>query len=726
MSLTTPTNTISFRFFHIRAIFLLFVAIAISYSNSLNASWHLDDFPNILYNKSIQIDNLSIESLLSSFSGPATDSQLPLRYLSYLSFALNWLIGEDLVVGYHLFNIASHILTTFLLYATIQIFFKIEIIGRNFSKRQTDFIAISGALFWGLHPINTQAVTYLVQRMTSLAGMFYLASFLLYLIARLSNQSKQRFTWGAFSLLFFILALFSKENSVLIIPSILLSEIILFRTSIRQIAQNNRLAITLIVSIVTVFFFITYIHFLPKFINYLVTNYSDRPFTLEDRLLTQSRVILFYISLIFYPISSRFSIEHDIIVSTSLFTPVSTTLSIIIILSILLSAFISRKKYPLFSFAVFFFFVNHSIESTIIPLEMIFEHRNYVPSFFLLAGVISLFVSVFSNNRLKSSIKFITYIFFISATLILSISTYTRNFTYSTHLSLLEDTVSKAPNSGRALYNYTLHLYQTNKATPDEISSNARLAESLYSARINYIPIICNDLLYKMYTEKEEYALANAAAEKLFSLKPFSFEYIKRYATTLALSKTPNESYSFLTQILNLSNTQAIINLSQSLAHDQNLQAIINLLNTFSMQNGDYEKHFNLLLRSFKANPLNPGTANLLAKYYLYKNNVSRAESLLKWSLSIDATYIGTHLLMIELYSLKKDDNNVNSQVDDLLEKHTMNSILTLFSNRNFKLLSPPYAIDTFNHFLNMRLKSASQKLSKTSVIPQKKGSVLK
>ena len=102
--------------------------------------------------------------------------------------------------------------------------------------------------------------------------------------------------------------------------------------------------------------------------------YDTRPYTLAERLMTEPRVVIFYLSQIFYPVPTRLSIEHDVTISTSLLHPWSTLPSIALVIVLILFGLSQTQKRPVISFAILFFFLNHSIESTIVPLEILFEH----------------------------------------------------------------------------------------------------------------------------------------------------------------------------------------------------------------------------------------------------------------------------------------------------------------------------------------------------------------
>ena len=129
-------------------------------------------------------------------------------------------------------------------------------------------------------------------------------------------------------------------------------------------------------------------------------DYSWREFTLLERGLTEPRILMFYISQIFFPAPSRMNLLHHVPVSSSLIDPVTTFLSVAGIMILVVPAVIFSHRYKLFSLAIFFYFINHALESTIIPLELIYEHRNYLPSLFIYLWAVSgIAGAVFKTNN---------------------------------------------------------------------------------------------------------------------------------------------------------------------------------------------------------------------------------------------------------------------------------------------------------------------------------------
>ena len=188
--------------------------------------------------------------------------------------------------------------------------------------------------------------------------------------------------------------------------------------------------------------------------------YEGRPFTLGQRILTQPRVLLIYLSQLFYPVPHRLSIEHDIVLSTSLLHP-WTTLPAIVITILLIGLGISQiRKRPLLALSVLFFFLNHAIESSILPLELVFEHRNYLPSVFLFVPVaagIKWLLEYYEKS--ETSMRPVLQGFMVLLITTLAWGTYVRNLAWKTEKTLWEDALQKAPNSHRSYHNLAWAYY---------------------------------------------------------------------------------------------------------------------------------------------------------------------------------------------------------------------------------------------------------------------------
>jgi hypothetical protein len=192
---------------------LLFLLTLTIYSNSLNASWHLDDYFSIVDNPKVQIAQFTPMRLIQSMQHPERNSYW--RPLSFLSFALNWYIGQNTVIGYHVVNILLHVLTAFLIFLSIRCLLETPALRGKY-KGSTYFISLLAAVLWAANPIQVQAVTYVVQRMTVLAGLFCIAGIYCYLKARSTIKRSNFLFFSSATSVFWLLGMASKENAVML------------------------------------------------------------------------------------------------------------------------------------------------------------------------------------------------------------------------------------------------------------------------------------------------------------------------------------------------------------------------------------------------------------------------------------------------------------------------------------------------------------------------------
>ena len=210
------------------AFVLLVLLILVPYAKTFKASWHLDDYPNIIENQRVHLKELNAGSLFNSFFIKKGDTEKLSRPIPRLTFALNWYFSGTNITGYHILNIAIHIITAFLLYLSIINLFKTPNLRGKYIKRREHFVALLTAVMWAVHPIQIQAVTYIVQRMTLLAALFYLLSIYLYIKARLADSPLNQILFIIGCVLSFILAIGSKENTVILPLALLLVEMVFF------------------------------------------------------------------------------------------------------------------------------------------------------------------------------------------------------------------------------------------------------------------------------------------------------------------------------------------------------------------------------------------------------------------------------------------------------------------------------------------------------------------
>ena len=437
---------------------LILITIIAAYSNTFQASWHFDDYQTIVNNPYIHLENLKPNSLYHTFfaspDGGKYSGKKLYRPIPNLSFALNWYFGGDSVFGYHITNIAIHFLTAILIFFIILSILDLPKFSDRF-RGNSQVIALLSTLLWALHPIQTQAVTYIVQRMAALAAMFSALSLLLYIKGRCTGKQHSQIFLFIGSAVSFLFALASKENTVVFPAAIILAEIIFFQ----DLSENRGKRVAAITGFAAVVSICLVIMVLTP--SKILSGYDLRSFTLSERLMTQPRVLMFHLGQIFFPLPSRFSIEHDFTISSSITIPWTTLPSMTAVIALIIIAILTIRKCPFFSFAVLFYFFNHAVESTVIPLEIVFEHRNYLPSMFLFLpisiGVIHLIKTSRPKNRYVAPLL---YAGTFSAVFFLIGSTFLRNDVWKTEKTLWEDAIIKAPGQARSYQNLAFQYYE--------------------------------------------------------------------------------------------------------------------------------------------------------------------------------------------------------------------------------------------------------------------------
>ncbi|MFA5984929.1 MAG: hypothetical protein WC782_13010 [Methylococcaceae bacterium] len=426
----------------------LFTLISLIYYPGITGGLMADDFPNIADNNGIQIEQLSLDNLSSAWS--ANSSGLLKRPISSLSFALNYYFSGQQINPAHfkLTNIGIHIINSFLVFFISRLLFAAT--SKHFPAQKLGFIC---ALIWAVHPLQLTSVLYIVQRMNSLSFMFMLAGFLVFLKARLQFEKPGQLLLMLAGCLFGTLfAAFSKENGVLLPFLILVTEITLLRNVPIQNPRNrNKLysfyTITAIIpALIAVSYLLTHSSF---FLN----GYNYRDFSFTERLATEARALFYYLGLLFYPDHSQLALYHDdYSVSRSLFNPVSTLPAILGVLGLLIIAAVCiiRKQLPYLSFAIAWFFVAHSMESSIFPLEIMFEHRNYVPSFGIIFGLVGLIYPL--TRHINKPI--LVNLLYASIVLGLSLATFSRASIWSSSSSIAYFEMRNHPMSVRAQSTY--------------------------------------------------------------------------------------------------------------------------------------------------------------------------------------------------------------------------------------------------------------------------------
>jgi tetratricopeptide (TPR) repeat protein len=448
------------------AVFLiLFFTAVLIYYKTFAFPFHFDDGFNI-------VENYKLRDL-SNFWPPSGT-----RYMGYLSFALNYHFHQLDVFGYHLVNLSIHIVNGFFVWWLVLLTFKTpQMEGSDVSSRQKNFVALLSALIFISHPIQTQAVTYIVQRFTSLATFFYLLSLILYVHARLSFQVNSMRTWLYYvmSVICAILAMKTKEISFTLPIVVALYEFIFFKSAGSGFtASNLRRYYMLIPLLFTLLIIPLGLRGMDKGIGDLLGELREMAQETEkiprfSYLLTQFRVIVTYLRFLVLPLNQNLDYDYPIYHS---FTP-TVFLSLLFILLIvgfaLYLIYLSRvrnRELKLISIGIFWFFITLSVESSLIPIrDVINEHRLYLPSIGLIIAFSLITFLTFNYVKRKFSVLMTDYLLILMVVLPLSAATHNRNLVWGSDVTLWKDVVRKSPNKARGHYNLGHAYHQQGQLT---------------------------------------------------------------------------------------------------------------------------------------------------------------------------------------------------------------------------------------------------------------------
>ena len=428
---------------------LLAIVVILLYADTLTAPFIFDDLNNIHHNPHIRIPSLSLENLLwAGFHSPEGR-----RPVANISFALNYYTNGYNPVGYHVANIVIHIACGIFLFYLAKATLQTPALRSRYEK--FGWIPFVAAFIWLVHPLQTQSVSYVVQRMNSMAAMFYVLSMLCYVKFRVSATSPARWLMLAGCVTTALLAFGTKEITATLPLFIILYEWYFFQKLDRQWARRHFLFLAGL-ALLFLIIALVYLDFEP--IAKILRGYGRRDFTPLQRLLTQSRVVIFYISLMLWPNPSRLNLDHDFPLSYSLLDPVTTLACVITIIALITCAVLIARKEPLLSFSIIWFFGNLAIESSIIGLELVFEHRNYLPSMFAILAIVA-----FIFRYLKLAFPAVIALSLVGA--LFCMWTFQRNRVWADEIALYQDCAAKSPGKARPQNNLGAALARQGRLT---------------------------------------------------------------------------------------------------------------------------------------------------------------------------------------------------------------------------------------------------------------------
>jgi len=323
---------------------------------------------------------LAWDYILGDRSGPLG------RTVSMASFVAEKLYLDDGIAGNKRVNILLHLANGAL------VIWLLALLLRHIGAPRHRGLAVALGALWLLHPLFVSTVLYAVQRMAMLSTFFMLLTALSYVRWRVGLDAGRGGVLRFLPVpLFFCLGMLAKENTVVIVPIVLLLEVLWFRcrdAAGEVISWLSKMSWGLIIA-----GGVGGLLVLVASMDYLVGRHSRRPYTLDERLLTQPRVLWDYVAQWFYPQTGRMGLYHDDVVWSRAVTEPATTLYALVAWALVLVAGALLLKAPrgrLLVFCIAWFLVGHGVESSVWPLELYFEHRNYFPAigFALLAGVL--------------------------------------------------------------------------------------------------------------------------------------------------------------------------------------------------------------------------------------------------------------------------------------------------------------------------------------------------
>jgi len=349
---------------------------------ALTGPFLFDDFPN-LENLAALDGRLDWKSLAHYMSLYRSE---PGRPLSMLSFVINDYDWPSQPGPFKYTNLMLHLLVGTLIFG----FARTLAALRAVTATQASLVALVASVAWLVHPMQLSTSMLVVQRMTQLSALFAFAGVWGY-TALARRAERPAFAFAAISALGAgtILAFACKETGALTPLLAVVVNATVLRQRIEQLPSLSKRMLTWGAALPVLALLMALSWRLD-----LSVGYQSRDFTLPERLLSESRILVEYLYKIVLPSLRGGGIYHDdFVVSRGWLTPWTTAPAVAFVLGLVVVGIASRRRWPVLSFALLWFFAGHALESTALPLELYFEHRNYLPMFGILFALATWAVS---------------------------------------------------------------------------------------------------------------------------------------------------------------------------------------------------------------------------------------------------------------------------------------------------------------------------------------------
>lgn len=489
--------------------------VFILYGETIHSPFLFDDINNITENTSIRVTELTPSALFEAAGG---SRGIKSRGIAYMSFAVNYYFHGTDVAGYHLVNMIIHLLAGIFLYLVLKKTLDLSLAAHH--KPDSRLIAFFASLLWLVHPLHTNTVTFIVQRMNSLAALFCIIAIFLYVQGRTAPATARRYLFFFAALAAWFLALASKPIAAPLPLIILLYEWYFFQGLSRAWIKK---ILPCLAGLPVLLYLVAFWSLGSEPFQAYISGYDGWHFTFWQRLLTEPRVIFRYLSLLLFPLPARLIFDYTFDLSLSPLVPLTTLPAILGLAALFLLAAFYAKKEPLLSFALAWFFACLALE-TIWPTALIFEYKTYMPSmlFFLFFPVLGLrFIRI----------KPLAIAGLILVSLLFSLWTWERNKVWHSEISLWNDVIKKQPLSARAYGNLgrALSLQGKQKEAIEKLNRALELIEKNKnrfgeeSARGTGMRAIIHDNLAIIYRKAGNYAQAENNARQAILLVPTLF-----------------------------------------------------------------------------------------------------------------------------------------------------------------------------------------------------------
>ena len=434
---------------------LLFICLSLglallAYMPGLTGGFALDDYTNIVQNTALHVANLSwgeLSRAVFSFQAGPT-----MRPVSMLTFALNsYFFGSDDALAFKITNLVIHLLNgllvLLLLVQLLQAYRREQ--APTVPEGRIEWLALLTGSLWLLHPLNLMPVLYVVQRETSLSTLFVLVGCNVYIMSRtrrLADIGGRWLMWAAVPMLTLI-AVLSKESGALLPMYAFTIEFFIFRFRNRTGGRDREVmlfyALFLVLPACLGLAWIIWGH------GSGLLSYTNRNFTLSERLMSEARIVWLYIRWTLFPDLGSLGLYHDdIAISRGLLHPVTTLWAVIGLIAMAVACVGVLRRLPLLVFGIAWFIAGQLMESTIFPLELAYEHRCYLPDLGLILAVMSLMYPLEASSRFKP----VRYGFIALALCVCAFLTWQRASDWKDNLTFSASEARHHPESPYATY----------------------------------------------------------------------------------------------------------------------------------------------------------------------------------------------------------------------------------------------------------------------------------